>query len=111
MRLNCGKDVLNEEARYCPFCSAPLKRPIGRRSGKSTIQRTNNPITRGVLSVLASSYVVLFAFLVIISLTQDYWSYSNAFRTNLVLDIVLSVVAFAFGLTGSITHSSVEASH
>ena len=96
----CREQVPVKGAQYYPFCSAPLTTPTRERTpqgDRQAIQRTSYPPASGVLSILASSYAVLWAILISIMLALGYqWG------TTVVPSVVLSFVGFAFGLAGGI---------
>jgi hypothetical protein len=79
---NCGKDVSNQDAVFCPYCSKPLN---------VTRKRSGFPIAAGILTLIASCIAVIIGF---IALFSD----STAF----VVTGVFCFLAFAFGLTGGI---------
>lgn len=92
---NCGKEILDEQATYCPYCAKPLIPPA---PAAKTMKRTGFPIAAGILTILAAcvSFIIgfLFGFTGIIAF--------------LILGI-LDILAFAFGLTGGMF--SLERTH
>jgi hypothetical protein len=85
---NCGKEITNSDAIFCPFCSKPIK----------TQKKHGGLITAsGILAIIASCWAL---FLGILCLSNTSWVYYGEFIYPVAG--VFGIVGFAFGLAGGI---------
>jgi hypothetical protein len=88
---HCGKEVPSQDAIFCPYCSKPLRITAQKRTGF--------PTASGVLVIIGSSMLIFLGIIALIQSSYDYYyGYSGA---DMVVGI-LSILAFAFGLTAGI---------
>ena len=95
---NCGRDITEADALYCPYCAMPLKL-MKKRSGF--------PTAAGVLTIIGACIIViigsagLLTFWLAMSQRTFGFGYSPSILYYLVMGIINSL-AFAFGLAGGI---------
>ncbi len=95
---NCGRDITEADALYCPYCAMPLKL-MKKRSGF--------PTAAGILTIIGACIIVivgslgLLAFWLAMSQSAFGFGYPSSILYYLVMGIFDSL-AFAFGLAGGI---------
>jgi len=93
---SCGKEVIDDNAIYCPYCTKPLR---------LLRKRTGLPIAGGILTIIAACVSIIggvigmAAFISFLS-----WSYYYYYRPiyQVLFMGVFGILAFALGLTGGI---------
>lgn len=95
---NCGKEIPNENAVYCPNCR--------REHVRLTQKSTSLPVVLGILSIIAASISVSFGVLGMLayatSVSYPYY-YSTPPAYHWLSAGIFSMVAFAFGLAGGVS--------
>lgn len=104
---NCGNEVSNENANFCPICGNPLHNAIQspplQPTEKQQAKRSGFLTASGILTIIASSIIMLFGIIYLISGLQylGYSYYYNYYSDELISGIV-GVLGFSFGLTAGI---------
>jgi len=97
---NCGKEVTNEDAVFCPYCA---------KSFKEIHKNTPLPIAAGVLTTLSSCIIVVAGILSLVSslfflvISYDYKISISFVSGFLLFTGILGIISFAFGLTGGVS--------
>ena len=98
---NCGKEILDENAVFCPYCSKPLDVPAHQAKG---IRSTSFPIAAGVAMVVAATIAALYGLIGILNIVLELGRAGS--HINLSFEILFmgffGVVAFVFGLVAAI---------
>ncbi len=92
---NCGKEIREEDALFCPYCALPLKL-MKKRSGF--------PTAAGVLAILSASFCMVWAIPALINAINYFGSrwYSSSYSIFMLISGLFSIVAFALGLAAGI---------
>jgi hypothetical protein len=95
--LNCGKEIKDEKALYCPYCAKPLTSVP--QTGLLP-KRTRFPITAGILIIIAACICFFAGILCYYNLivVGVYPIYPPLFAYSSVG--IFGILGFAFGLTG-----------
>ena len=93
---NCGKEVLNEDAIFCPYCSKPL------RSAK---KQSGFPTTAGILAIIAACITIVIGIFEFLNFASDY-PYNYRYYIPYIFDNLFvgiwSTICFAVGLSAAI---------
>ena len=100
----CGRQIRDEDAVYCPFCSSVLK--------AGAVRHTDFPIAGGVLLILAASMCLLAGMVAMASFISSvqsgyYYDYPGQWRYYAprywdLFAATFGLVAFVYGLAGGI---------
>lgn len=85
---NCGKEVPNQDAIFCPYCAKPIR---------MAQKRTGFPTASGVLTIIGSCIAILYGILGLIDASLNYYNSGPYAIVG-----IFGILAFAFGLTGGI---------
>ena len=98
---NCGKEILDENAVFCPYCGKPLAVPAHQAKA---IRSTSLPTAAGVVIIMAATISALYGLLGTLNIVLELGRIGS--NINLSFEILFEgffgVLAFAFGLTGAI---------
>jgi len=91
---NCGKEIKDEDAVYCPYCKKLLKYIPSKKTGL--------PIAGGILIILASCITFFISLLEIIASSGTLGIYSSLPLFETLFLGIFGIIIFALGLTGGI---------
>jgi hypothetical protein len=98
---NCGKEILDENAVSCPYCSKPLAVPAHQAKG---IRSTSFPTAASVAIIMAATIAALYGLIGILNIVLELGRAGS--HINLSFEILFmgffGVVAFVFGLVAAI---------
>jgi endogenous inhibitor of DNA gyrase (YacG/DUF329 family) len=93
---NCGKEVANEDAVFCPYCAKPVK---------ALHKRTPFPLAAGILTIIGSCVAIGMGLLYIVAALTS-WGYGYGYIDGLniyyVTTGIFGIISFSFGLTSGI---------
>lgn len=92
---SCGKDIKDEEAIYCSYCSKPLK--------QLPFKQTGFPIAGGILAIIASCVCIIIGLVYLIMFQASISYVGGQPRWECLFAGLFGIIAFAFGLAGGIT--------
>jgi hypothetical protein len=100
---NCGKQVLDEEASFCPYCAKPLK-SIQKRT---SLPITALPITAGILTIIAACIIITIGIICVVEALSSYglgYGYGYIGGVNIFLWVtgIFGIIVFPISLIGSI---------
>lgn len=108
---NCGKEILNRDAVFCPYCSKPLRVVLNEVSPPIMLTKKHSgfPTAAGILTIIAASIVIIFGLLAYESFASEYPYYATYTRypipyylyADLITGIALTI-CFGFGLAAGI---------
>jgi len=111
---NCGKEILDEQAVYCPYCAKPIATSIPSYAHPfpsppapyiTPVKRSGFPIASGVLAIIAACISDIFGIFGIIGSFQSYYyyyGYHYIVDYRLLFTGIFGLLGFALGLTGGI---------
>lgn len=98
---NCGKEILDENAVFCPYCGKPLAVPAHQAKA---IRSTSLPTAAGVAIIMAATISALYGLLGTLNIVLELGRIGS--NINLSFEILFEgffgVLAFAFGLVAAI---------
>ncbi|MBS7632066.1 zinc ribbon domain-containing protein [Candidatus Bathyarchaeota archaeon] len=92
----CGRQIRDEDAVYCPFCSGVVK--------PEAVKKTDFPIAGGILLIIGASVSILTGILVLIIVESGRYVYYYNPRPPYegLIASGLSVLAFIYGVVGGV---------
>ena len=96
---NCGKEVKDEEAIFCPHCAKPIKTVIQKH--------TPLPMTAGILTIIAACLIIAMGIVCVVEALTSYgqgYGYGYIAGVNIFLWVtgIIGLIAFPTGLVGGI---------
>ena len=94
---NCGKEILDEDASFCPKCGEPLE-PEDEMQQK----RTDLVLAASILSIIAAAFSSGLGYIAIYQYVSLLSYYGHSLLQGFLILGVFGIVASAFGLAGGI---------
>jgi len=94
---NCGKEIVDEDATFCPQCGEPLE-----PEDEMQENLTDLVLAAGILTIIAAAFSAGIAYISIYQYTSLLSYYGHSLLEGFLILGVFAVVASAFGLVGSV---------
>jgi len=92
---NCGKEILDEDASFCPKCGESLE-PIDETKQK----RTDLVLAAAILSIIAAAFSAGLGYISVYQYVTLVSYYGSSILLGFLILGILGIVASAFGLAG-----------
>jgi len=92
---NCGKEILDEDASFCPKCGESLE-PIDETKQK----RTDLVLAAAILSIIAATFSAGLGYISVYQYVTLVSYYGSSILLGFLILGILGIVASAFGLAG-----------
>jgi hypothetical protein len=84
---NCGKEVVTQDAGFCPYCSKPL-----------TKKQSGFPTAGGILTIFAGCILLVIGLFALVDSSYGDYYYTGSF----LVAGIFNVIGFGFGLTAGV---------
>jgi len=94
---NCGKEIIDEDATFCPKCGEPLE-----PEDEIQQKRTDLVLAAGILTIIAVAFSSGLGYIAIYQYVSLLSYYGHSLLQGFLILGVFGIVAAAFGLAGGI---------
>jgi predicted nucleic acid-binding Zn ribbon protein len=94
---NCGKEILDEDAAFCPKCGEPLE-----PEDEMQQERTDLVLAAGILTIIAATFSSGLGYISIYQYVSLLSYYDQSLLQGFLILGVSGIMASAFGLAGGV---------
>jgi len=94
---NCGKEILDEDATFCPKCGEPLE-----PEDEMLQEGTDLVLAAGILTIISAAFSSGLGYITIYQYTSLLSYYGHDLLQGFLILGVFGIVASAFGLAGGV---------
>jgi predicted nucleic acid-binding Zn ribbon protein len=94
---NCGKEILDEDATFCPKCGEPLE-----PEDEMQQERTDLVLAAGILTIIAATFSSGLGYISIYQYVSLLSYYDQSLLQGFLILGVSGIMASAFGLAGGV---------